>query len=166
MRRIRPFLLVPLALSLLLPAAARAAEPTTFTPADKDGFGTARSATPVWYTLRQGALTEVYYPRIDTPSVRSLEIVVSDGSHAVTVSQAATHRTRLDPGSGLAYRQTDVARDGSWRLDRQYVVDPARSTLLIRLSFRSLDGRPYQLSAVYEPTLTNDATDDTGSTDG
>jgi hypothetical protein len=54
MRRTRPFLLVPLALALALPAAARAADATTFAPADKDGFGTARSATPVWYTLRQG----------------------------------------------------------------------------------------------------------------
>jgi glucoamylase len=38
-----------------------------WTPADKDGFGTARSlASKVWYTLSGGALTEVYFPRLDT----------------------------------------------------------------------------------------------------
>lgn len=51
-----------------------------WTHADKDGFGT--STTPgskVWYTLNNGALTEVYYPDLDTPSVRDLQFIVSDG---------------------------------------------------------------------------------------
>jgi glucoamylase len=164
MPRLRLAFLALTALLVFLPAAARAS--TTWTPADKDGFGTARSATPVWYTLRQGALTEVYYPRLDTPSVRSLEIAVSDGTSTVLVSQAATHRTMLQPSTGLAYQQTDTAKDGSWRLQRRYVVDPARSTLLIRLHFTSLDGRAYHVSAIYEPALSNDGTDDTGRSDG
>src|SRR6187551_2379249 len=49
-------------------------------PGDKDGFGTARgTASRVWYTLRNGELSEVYYPRIDTPSTRATELVVTDG---------------------------------------------------------------------------------------
>src|SRR6476660_5981833 len=36
---------------------------------DKDGFGTARgTGSKVWYTLHNGELSEIYYPRIETPS--------------------------------------------------------------------------------------------------
>ncbi len=38
---------------------------------DKAGFGTARgTASKVWFTLHGGELSEIYYPRIDTPSTR------------------------------------------------------------------------------------------------
>src|SRR5213596_3502645 len=47
---------------------------------DKDGFGTARgTASKVWYTLNNGELSEIYYPRIDTPSTRDTQLVVTDG---------------------------------------------------------------------------------------
>ena len=47
---------------------------------DKDGFGTARgTASKVWYTLHDGELSEIYYPRIDTPSTRDTQLVVTDG---------------------------------------------------------------------------------------
>ena len=41
-------------------------------PANKTGFGTARGrASNVWFTLQGGQLSEVYYPDLSTPSVRS-----------------------------------------------------------------------------------------------
>ena len=48
-------------------------------PANKTGFGTSyTTASNVWFTLQDGRLSEVYYPRIDTPSVRNLDFVVTD----------------------------------------------------------------------------------------
>src|SRR5690242_9733939 len=72
----------------------------TWAPANKDGYGTAKStASRVWYTLQNGALSEVYYPGLGTPSVRDLRFVVSDGkTFSETETDAATHTTRLaDP---------------------------------------------------------------------
>jgi glucoamylase len=44
-----------------------------WTPADKDGFGTAASLdSKLWHTLEQGELTEVYYPDLGTPSIRDM----------------------------------------------------------------------------------------------
>jgi glucoamylase len=74
----------------------------TWTPSDKDGFGTARSlGSKVWYTLNDGALTELYFPRLDTPSVRDLQLIVTDGaSFADLESEATTKQVRLtDPHS-------------------------------------------------------------------
>ena len=42
----------------------------TWAPADKHGFGTAHQlASKAWFTLRQGSLSEVYYPDLSTPGV-------------------------------------------------------------------------------------------------
>jgi hypothetical protein len=40
-------------------------------PSKKAGFGTSyTTASNVWFTLEGGRLSEVYYPLLDTPSVR------------------------------------------------------------------------------------------------
>ena len=71
---------------------------STWTEADKTGFGTARSRqSKVWFTLQRGRASEVFYPDLSTPSVRSLEFVVTDGtsftdraSDMVTTTDAET----------------------------------------------------------------------------
>src|SRR4051812_9657677 len=77
-----------LALAIALPASVAGAasapgapgQRTTWASADKDGFGTSLGrGSRVWFTLSHGTLTEVYYPRLDVPSVRDLELVVGDG---------------------------------------------------------------------------------------
>src|ERR1700757_2883199 len=66
-------------------------------PANKTGFGTSYTvASNVWFTLQNGRLSEVYYPRIDTPSVRNLDFIVTDGKpFAARAQDASTSRTRL-----------------------------------------------------------------------
>ena len=76
-------LTLALLLALAWPAAAGAAKPPapgapgerhTWAPADKQGFGGAvQLGSPVWFTLRQTELTEIYYPDLSTPSLRDLE---------------------------------------------------------------------------------------------
>jgi hypothetical protein len=68
-------------------------------PSKKIGFGTSyTTASNVWFTLEGGRLSEVYYPRIDTPSVRNLDFVVTDGrSFAVRAQDAST----TQPGRNL-----------------------------------------------------------------
>src|SRR4051812_7514276 len=49
--------------------------------ADKSGFGTARGRdSKVWFTMEGGRVSDVYYPDLSTPSIRNLELSVSDGS--------------------------------------------------------------------------------------
>jgi glucoamylase len=159
-------------------------------PANKTGFGTSyTTASNVWFTLQNGRLSEVYYPRIDTPSVRNLDFIITDGkSFATRAQDAATSLTRLvnpshpgdhqgpgpdtgtdSPGS-LTYQIVNLDRGGRWRLTTTFVTDPARPTLLIDIEFTSLNGKPYQLYAVYQPQLNNPwvgaPLDDSGKTNG
>jgi len=144
-------------------------------PANKTGFGTSyTTASNVWFTLEGGRLSEVYYPRIDTPSVRNLDFVVTDGqSFAVRAQDASISLTRLvnpdhgrreehhgwrkdgdDPNS-LTYQIVNTDTANRWRLTTTFVTDPSRATLLIDVEFTSLNGQPYQLYAVYQPQLNN-----------
>ena len=139
-----------------------------WTQADKDGFGTSTTTvSKVWYTLDDGALTEVYYPDIGTPSVRDLQFVVSDGAtFAERETEATNQQVQLVDGRALEYRQVNTDKDGRYRITKTYVTDPARSTVLVDVTFESLTGQPYKLYALYDPSLFNDGNNDTATSKG
>jgi glucoamylase len=139
-----------------------------WTPADKHGFGTAAgTGSKVWYTLGSGQLTEVYYPNLGTPSLRDLQLIVTDGkSFADLESDATTSRTVVPDRRSLTYRQIDTAKSGRYRITKTYVTDPARATVLVSISFKSLTGHPYQVYAYVDPSLTNNGMDDSGTCRG
>jgi GH15 family glucan-1,4-alpha-glucosidase len=109
----------------------------------------------MWFTLQGGRLSEVYYPRLDTPSVRNLDFVVTDGQSFVTRAQDASSSTRLVNPESLTYQIVNTDTDDRWRLTTTYVTDSSRTTPLIDVEFTSLNGQPYQLYAVYPPQLNN-----------
>ena len=137
-----------------------------WTPADKHAFGTSHTTTSrVWYTLRDRELTEVYFPDLGTPAIRSLEFAVSRPGVMMTVDRETFDGTgvveRLD---GLNYRQTVTDKAGNWRLTKTYTTDPARDVVLVDVRFESLTGQPYGLHVLLDPDLDNDGRDDRART--
>src|SRR3954454_8868873 len=107
------------ALTVTLPTAGYASgtapgapgDATSFAPADKSGFGTAYGTkSPVWFTLEQGRMSEVYYPNLGTPATRELQFIVTDGRSFATREQSARSRTTLLGSEGLAFRQVVTDR--------------------------------------------------------
>ena len=135
-------------------------------PGDKEGFGTARgTASKVWYTLNDGELTDVYYPRIDTPSIRDSQFVVTDGSTFTDrEDRDSTHTVQLLSPKSLTYRIVNTAKSGKWRITKTFVTDPARSSVLEDVTFESLTGSEYQLYLLHDPALSMTGNDDTGHT--
>ena len=165
-------LLVPL---LLLPSPAVAVEgdapgapgaSATWRSGDKDGVGTAVSrSSKVWYTLADGTLSETYYPAADTPNVRDLQFAVSDGTTSQRETDESVARTsELADGKSLTYRQISTDRAQRWRLTKTYVTDPERSSLMVSVEFENLSGGPFELFALYDPSLAGTSTHDSGST--
>jgi Glucodextranase, domain N len=67
-------------------------------PANKSGFGTSHTTlSKVWFTLEGGRLSEVYYPRLDTPSVRNIDFMITDGHSFAAQAQGtpAWHANQL-----------------------------------------------------------------------
>ena len=137
-------------------------------PAGKTGFGGSRDkASNVWFTLHSGQLSEVYYPDLSTPSIRSLSFVITDGeSFAATDADAKAQKVRRTNPDGLTYEQTITDDTNRWKLRKTYVTDPARASVLVDVDFTSLTGKPYQLYAVLDPDLANNGTDDSAHSDG
>src|SRR3954451_14941056 len=91
---------------------------TVWTEADKAGFGTARSrASNVWFTLQRGRISEVFYPDLSTPSIRNLELVVTDGrTFTDRESSDMRHRTIRPRATSLRFTQVNTDKGGRYRL--------------------------------------------------
>ena len=70
----------------------------TWASARKDIVGTSLASSRLWFTLADGIVTEVYYPRIDIPQIKDLGFIVADaqgfwvelrrlGSYEVTLAK-------------------------------------------------------------------------------
>jgi glucoamylase len=138
-------------------------EKAVWTEADKDGFGTSTTTdSKAWYTLDDGRLTEIYYPDLGTPSVRDLQFIVSDGkTFAELETDATTREVQLVDERALVYRQINT-KTGKYRITKTYITDPDRPTVLVDVTFESLTGKPYQLYALYDPSLDNGGDEDSG----
>src|SRR5215207_7776196 len=149
-------------------APGKPGERALWTPGDKNGFGTSTTpASTVWHTLGGGELTEVYYPDLGTPAARDLQLVVTDGRSWVDRERDdTTHALSLTDPRSLSYRQVNTDKDGWYRITKTYTTDPSRSTVLIRLHVESLTNRPLRVYAVYDPALSGNGDDDSGSTAG
>jgi glucoamylase len=55
----------------------------------------------------------------------------------------------------LVYRQVNTDLDDKYRITKTYITDPDRPTVLVDVTFESLSGKPYQLYALYNPSLDN-----------
>jgi glucoamylase len=117
------------------PSGAAAGGPgqlSHFDLARKDCLGTARNtSSKVWYTVADGALSDVYGPTVDTTNVETLQYVVTDGSTFTDLqTRDMTYTVRAMDSTGMSCEVTSSAKDGRYRLVTDYVTDPARSSVV------------------------------------
>ncbi len=91
-----------------------------WTRSDKGGIVSAYSASSrIWATLSAGIVNEVYSPSIDSPQIRDLQFLLTDGATFFHDERrnTQTETTRIS-GSVLGYRITNRDPDGDtthWR---------------------------------------------------
>jgi glucoamylase len=173
-KRARLFVLMVLLLLSAFPAALTAPAQNssapgapgtmpTWTPGSKEGVGTSTSTdSHVWFTLQGGILSEVYYPRLDTADVRTLEFAVSDSKQVWIESKDMQHSIKRVSDDALIYRQTSRDAARRFMISKTYATDPARDTLLIDVTFSAPHG--FALYVLYDPALKNSGIGDTGYT--
>jgi glucoamylase len=128
--------------------------------AGKTAVGTSNTLeSKVWFTLRGGAMTEVYYPTVDVANTRTLELIVvrgqGSGRRVDLESADTTHRTEVLNAQSLSFRQVNTAKDGAYTITKTYTTDPERHTVLIDLKFQSHASGPFALYVYYDPSLGN-----------
>ena len=124
----------------------------TWTAGSKEAVGTATATeSHVWFTLEGGVLTEVYYPRLDTANLRTLEFAVSDGKATWAESKDLLHSLQRVNSDALLYRQTSSDPGGKFKIEKTYASDPQRDALLIEVAFTAPAG--YSLYVLADPAL-------------
>jgi glucoamylase len=136
----------------------------TWTSGYKTGLGTSATLhSKVWFTLGDGNLTEVYYPTLDMPNLRTLDFIISgeNGYLAHESRDALQRTTQWTDKSALAFAQT--TSDGKrWKLEKRYATDPKRNTVVIDVHFTALDGATYKVYVLADPAIANSGMGDTG----
>jgi glucan 1,4-alpha-glucosidase len=139
--------------------------------AGKNGVGTSNTLeSKVWFTLREGVLTEVYYPTVDVANTQELQFIVvtaaASGARVETESDDATHRIEIIDPRALSFRQTNAAKSGAWTLTKTYTTDPERHTVLIDVQFKSRTPAAHALYVYYDPSLNNSGLHDSAWVQG
>src|SRR4051794_11110793 len=129
----------------------------TWAPAGKDMVGSSLGSSRLWFTVAEGILTEVYYPRIDIPQVKDLGFIIADDAGFwVELRRLNNYRVTL-PSPGVP-AVTIVHTHPRFTFTLEICPSQRRDVLLLR--FR-LEGdeilRPY---ALLTPRLGGDPEND------
>jgi glucoamylase len=107
----------------------------TWTSSKKDAVSTAYSASSrVWFTMSHGTLNEIYFPTIDRPQTRDMELLFTDG-------ESFFHEEKRDIDYDFHYVDKDapavrvVGSDpqGRYTVTKEVVADPHHSVVLMHV---------------------------------
>jgi glucoamylase len=133
--------------------------PARWTSSAKSGVGTALSpAGRLWFTISHGILNEIYFPRLDSACTRDLGLIVTGpGGYFSEEKRDAAHVIEPFEDGVPAYRLVNTAVDGTYRIEKRILADPARPALLQEITFIPLKGMAgdYRVYALLAPHLVN-----------
>lgn len=134
--------------------------------AAKSGFGTSNTlVSKVWFTLHNGVMTEVYYPRLDVPNTQLLQLIVCTKSGCQTEEDDLRHEVRVLDSRALSFQQINTAANGDYAITKTYTTDPQRPSILISVTLATRPDATDDVDGVYvfyDPSLNNSGMHDTG----
>src|SRR6201996_164045 len=103
-----------------------------WTSSKKDAVCTAYAASSrVWFTVSHGTLNEIYYPTIDRPQTRDMELIFTDGETFV-------HEEKRDLEYDFHYTDKDAPAiqltayepQGRYTVTKEFIAAPHHSVVL------------------------------------
>ena len=116
-----------------------------WTSSKKDSVSTAYSAASrVWFTISHGTLNEIYFPTIDRPQTRDMELLFTDGETFVHEEKRDFEYDfhYIDPDA-LAIRVVASDLGGRYTVTKDFISDPHHPVVLMRVK---LEGEEEVLS--------------------
>ncbi len=117
------------------PAFGAPGLPPKWTSSKKDAVSTAYSAASrIWFTSSHGTLNEIYYPTIDRPQTRDMELLFTDGESFV-------HEEKRDfeydfhyiDKDALAFRVVASDLGGRYTVTKEFITDPHLPVVLMNV---------------------------------
>jgi glucoamylase len=109
--------------------------PPRWTSSRKDAVSTAYAASSrVWFTISHGTLNEVYFPTIDRPQMRDMELLFTDG-------QTFFHEEKRDLEYDFHYVDPDAPAvrvaasdlEGRYTVVKEFISDPHHPVVLMNV---------------------------------
>ncbi len=106
-----------------------------WTSSQKDTVATAYSASSrVWFTVSHGTLNEVYFPTIDRPQVRDMELLFTDG-------ETFFHEEKRDFEYDFHYAEQNAPLvrvvasdlDGRYTVTKEFIADPHHPVVMMKV---------------------------------
>ena len=116
-----------------------------WTSSKKDAVCTAYAASSrVWFTVSHGTLNEIYYPTIDRPQTRDMELIFTDGETFVHEEKRDFEYDfhYIDPDA-LAVRVVASDLQGRYTVTKEFISDPHHPVVLVHVK---LEGEEAVLS--------------------
>jgi glucoamylase len=143
-------------------------------PAFKQAIGTAfeenSAASPVWFTVSEGVLSEVFYPHPDQAQVGELEFIVTDGHSFLSEQKRDTLSLNRDmppevtlADDGMSVHISGMDRLGLYSFEQTLVTDPDSPSVRIHTKFK-WNQLGLKLYFVFKPTVKNTAYNNFGYT--
>jgi len=113
----------------------------------KQAVGTTLGTSRVWFTVGQGIVNEVYYPRIDIPQIRDLGLIIADGQNFWVEIKKLNH-CHIEYAAAGVPAITITHQHPRFTLIQRIVPEPNRDVLLIEIHLEGDDQlKPYVLLA-------------------
>ena len=130
--------------------------PGRWTGSNKSGVGTAFGGSPIWFTVSHGILNEVYSPRIDEAAIRDLGFIITADDGFFSEEKRHAKHTTSQPFQGIPfYHIESVCNYGRYRLEKDFLTDPARTVVLIKVGFIPLLPGNYKIYLISASHLEN-----------
>ena len=106
-----------------------------WTSSRKDGVGTAYSASSrVWFTMSHGTLNEIYFPTIDRPQTRDMELLLTDEeTFCHEEKRDLTSEFHYVDGDSLAIRYILKDPEGRYTITKEIISDPHHPVVLMNV---------------------------------
>jgi len=141
--------------------------PHRWVPALKQAIGTAfvpsGAASPVWFTVAEGALSEVFYPSVDRAQIAELEFAVTDGKRYFSSQKQGTTSSVRYLNEGMTVEISGRDKEGRYSFIQEIVTDPTSPVVRIQTRFR-WNQSGLRLFFLIKPAINNTGADTTGET--
>src|ERR1700722_4369413 len=106
-----------------------------WTSSEKDAVSTAYAASSrVWFTVSHGTLNEIYYPTIDRPQTRDMELLFSDGETFIHEEKRNfEYDFHYIDSAAPAVRVVASDLDGRYTVTKEFISDPHHPVVLMNV---------------------------------
>jgi glucoamylase len=151
------------------PATGGPGAPSVWAPSQKSMVGTSATDTSrVYFTGYRGVISEVFWPIVDTVNTVDLQFLVGDTAKTFVDEEKLQNYTVTRPDNKALLFQAVTNNTGhNWKITKKVFTDPARDTLVARVTFEALNGKQvkdFNLYVLHNPSMDNSGAGDKSRT--